>query len=215
MKDRFDLIIFDWDGTLINSIDWIVHCLQKAALTCKLEAPSEQDAKNVIGLSLKKALSRLFPETGQETQQLLTASYRKHYLSKPIKPDDLFDGVYDMLVHLKDAGFQLAVATGKTRSGLDNALVATGTKNLFSFTRCADEAASKPSPLMIHQIIQQLGAVNERTVMVGDSIHDMQMAANADISSVAVSSGTHSPKALHQFNPLLCLNHITEIQELL
>ena len=215
MKDRFDLIIFDWDGTLINSIDWIVHCLQHAAFTCKCEVPSEQEAKNVIGLSLKKAMSRLFPETEQDIQQQLAASYSKHYLSKPIKPEDLFDGVYDMLVDLKGAGYQLAVATGKTRTGLDKALKATGTENLFSFTRCADETASKPSPLMIHQIIQQLDAANERTVMIGDSVHDMQMAANAEISSVAVSSGTHSSKTLQQFNPLLCLNHITELQELL
>lgn len=215
MKDRFDLIIFDWDGTLINSIDWIVYCLQHAALTCKCEVPSESEAKNVIGLSLKKAISQLFPNASHELQQQLAASYRNQYVSKPIKPEDLFNGVYDMLVGLKGEGYQLAVATGKTRSGLNKAMAATGTENLFSFTRCADETASKPSPLMIHQIIQQLDTTNERTVMIGDSVHDMQMAANADISCVAVSSGTHSSKILRQFNPLLCLNHITEIQELL
>lgn len=215
MKNRFDLIIFDWDGTLIDSIDWIVNCLQKAAEACKCDIPSERDAKNVIGLSLKKAMSQLFPDIGHDMQQQLATSYSKHFLSKQIKQEDLFEGVYDMLSNLKDAGYKLAVATGKTRVGLDKALLATGTENLFSFTRCADETASKPSPLMIHEIIQYLDAANERTLMIGDSIHDMQMAANADVSSVAVSSGTHSSETLRQYNPLLCLNQITEIQELL
>lgn len=215
MKNRFDLIVFDWDGTLIDSIDWIVNCLQKAAFSCKCEVPSEEEAKNVIGLSLKKAMSQLFPEADDHIQQQLVTSYSKCFLSRQFSQNDLFDGVLDMLNHFKDAGYKLAIATGKTRSGLDKALEATGTASLFSLSRCADETASKPNPLMIKEIIQQSRTDNQRTLMIGDSIHDMQMAANADVSSIAVSSGTHSPETLQQYNPLVCLNHITEIRELL
>lgn len=215
MKNRFDLIVFDWDGTLIDSIDWIVNCLQKTAISCDCKIPSEREAKNVIGFSLKKAMSQLFPDADQHKQRQLLSSYGEHFSSRQFSHEDLFEGVYDMLNHLKDAGYQLAVATGKTRAGLDKAMLATGTENLFSFTRCADETASKPNPLMIKEIIQLSDAVNARTLMIGDSIHDMQMAANANVSSVAVSSGTHSSETLQQYDPLLCLNHITEIRELL
>ena len=215
MKDRFDLIIFDWDGTLIDSIDWIVNCMQKAAMACKFEIPSDKAAKDVIGLSLKKAISQLFPNVDINRQEQLASCYSDYFFSRQASRDDLFIGVYDMLVHLKDAGYQLAVATGKSRLGLEKALQGTGTEDLFSITRCADETASKPNPVMVQEIIKQLDAANERTLMIGDSIHDLQMAANADISAVAVSSGTHSSEILKQYKPLLCLNQITEIQELL
>ena len=215
MKDRFDLIIFDWDGTLIDSIDWIVNCMQKAAAVCQCDIPSDQAAKDVIGLSLKKAMSRLFPDVGISRQEQLVSCYSEYFFSRQASRDDLFAGVYDMLDSLKNAGYKLAVATGKSRAGLEKALQGTGTEDLFSITRCADETASKPNPVMIREIIKELDVDNERTLMIGDSIHDLQMAANADISFVAVSSGTHSSELLKQYKPLLCLNQITEIQELL
>lgn len=215
MKDRFDLIIFDWDGTLTDSIDWIVNCMQRAAVDCKCDVPSDQATKDVIGLSLEQAMSRLFPNIDIDRQEQLSSCYSDYFFSRQANRDDLFVGVYDMLVHLKDAGYKLAVATGKSRAGLEKALQGTGTEDLFSITRCADETASKPNPVMIQEIIKLLDTANERTLMIGDSIHDLQMAANADISAVAVSSGTHSSERLKQYKPLLCLNQITEIQELL
>jgi phosphoglycolate phosphatase len=211
MKNKFDLIIFDWDGTLINSIDWITSCLQHAAVQCDCPIPEAQAAKDVIGLSIKKAMQALFSEVDEQTQVQLVACYSKQYSSKQISKDDLFPGVYEMLVQLHEAGYQLAVATGKTRAGLRQALQATETENLFCITRCADETASKPDPRMLREIIQHTNAAKERTLMVGDSIHDLQMALNAHISAIAVSCGAHSEEFLQQYNPLLCLQQPTEL----
>lgn len=211
MKQRFDLIIFDWDGTLINSIDWIAHCLQQAAIDCHCPMPETQAAKNVIGLSIHKAMHTLFPEVDEQTLNQLIASYSQHYFSKDMNHHDLFPGVYDMLTHLKDLGYQLAVATGKTRAGLTLALKATGTEHLFCITRCADETASKPDPRMLQEIITHTQTAKERALMVGDSIYDLQMALNASISSIAVSCGANSATSLQAFQPLLCLEQPTEL----
>jgi phosphoglycolate phosphatase len=205
------LIIFDWDGTLINSIDWITNCLQHAALQCGRPIPETQAAKDVIGLSINKAMQTLFPGVDEQTQTQLVACYSQEYFSKQISQDDLFPGVYEMLVQLNEAGYQLAVATGKSRAGLQEALQATGTKELFCVTRCADETASKPDPRMLNEIIQHINAAKERSLMIGDSIHDLQMALNAHISSIAVSCGAHSAEFLEQYNPLLCLQQPTEL----
>ncbi len=211
MKNRFDLIIFDWDGTLANSIDWITHCLQHAAGQCGIAIPEAQAAKDIIGLSLNKAMQTLFPEIDQQTQMQLVACYSQRYNSKQMSREDLFPGVYDMLVQLNKSGYQLAVATGKTRVGLQKALQATETEELFCITRCSDETASKPDPRMLHEIIQHTHTAKGRALMVGDSIHDLQMAINAPISAIGVSCGAHSAESLQQYNPLLCLQQSTEL----
>ncbi len=211
MKNRFDLIIFDWDGTLIDSIDWIASCLQQAANQCGIAVPETQAAKNVIGLSLNNAMQTLFPGIDTHTQAQLMACYSQQYNSKQTSADDLFPGVYAMLVELKESGYQLAVATGKTRVGLQKALKATGTEELFCVTRCADETASKPDPKMLLEIIEHTQAAKERTLMIGDSIHDLQMALNAPISAIAVSCGANSAELLQQYHPLLCLQQPTEL----
>jgi phosphoglycolate phosphatase len=211
MKHRFDLIIFDWDGTLINSIDWIAHCLQQAAIDCHCPMPETQAAKNVIGLSIHNAMYALFPDVDEPILKRLISRYGQHYFSKAMNHDDLFPGVYDMLMHLKDKGYQLAVATGKTRAGLTEALTATGTEHLFCATRCADETASKPDPRMLQEIISQTQTAKERVLMIGDSIYDLQMAVNASISSIAVSCGANSAASLLAYQPLLCLEQPTEL----
>ncbi len=211
MKNKFDLIIFDWDGTLIDTIPWIVSCLQNAAIVCGCAVPGVQAAQNVIGLSINKAVSALFPEADEQMQQRLIVSYSEAYLSKQLSKDDLFFGVYDMLVQLRQDGFQLAVATGKTRLGLQKALQDTGTGDLFFATRCADETASKPDPKMVKEIIAHAGVSEERVLMVGDSIHDLQMAVNAKIAAIGVSCGAHSKEILQQYNPMLCLQHPAEL----
>ena len=211
MKNRFDLIIFDWDGTLINSIDWITSCLQYAAVQYDCVIPEAQAAKDVIGLSINKAMQTLFPEMDEQTQKQLIACYSQKYFSKRISRNDLFPGVYEMLVQLNEAGYQLAVATGKSRAGLEEALMATGTEELFCITRCADETASKPDPRMLREIIQHTKVAKERSLMVGDSIHDLQMALNAHISAIGVSYGAHSEEFLQRYNPLLCLQQPTEL----
>jgi phosphoglycolate phosphatase len=211
MNNRFDLLIFDWDGTLINTIDWITHCLQTAAERCGCDVPERQAAKNVIGLSIQKATSTLHPDVGTQTLEQLVQHYSREYLSKKLSRDDLFPDIVEMLVELKQAGYQLAVATGKTRHGLQEALQATRTEDLFSVTRCADETASKPEPKMLLEIMQVTNCLPERSLMIGDSIHDLQMATNAHISSVAVYCGAHPKDTLQHYKPLLCLSHATEL----
>jgi phosphoglycolate phosphatase len=214
MKSRFDLIVFDWDGTLINTIDWIVDCLQKAGEAYGFLTPEPQAAKDVIGLCIDNAIAALYPEADIETQKKIVKFYSQAYFSKRLSQDDFFPGVYDMLVHLKASGYQLAVATGKTRAGLTHALDATGTNELFDVTRCADETASKPNPLMLHEIMQHTQASPERTLMVGDSIHDLQMALNAKVASIGVACGANSEKSLQEYKPLHCLQQPTELMTL-
>lgn len=205
------MIIFDWDGTLINSIDWITHCLQHAAAHYDCPIPESQAAKDVIGLSIDKAIQTLFPDVNKQTQEQLVVCYSQKYFSKQLSREDLFPGVYEMLVKLNESGYQLAVATGKSRTGLKEALKATATEELFCTTRCADETASKPDPRMLHEIIEHTNSTKERSLMVGDSIHDLQMAHNAHISAIAVSCGAHSAEFLQQYHPLLCLQQPTEL----
>lgn len=211
MKNRFDLIIFDWDGTLINTIDWIAHCLQTAGEQHGCPVPDTQAAKDVIGLCIDSAVQALYHEADNATQHKVVKTYSQMYASRQLSRDDLFPGVYDMLIALKEKGHHLAVATGKTRNGLNHALAATGTENLFGITRCADETASKPNPLMLQQIMTHTGVEPARSVMVGDSIHDMQMAHNAMMPSVGVTCGANDAEALRQFEPLLCLAQPAEL----
>ena len=211
MKNRYDLIVFDWDGTLIDSIDWIVNCLQRAAEDCQLDIPGEQESKDIIGLSLVKATNQLFPGIDSGKQEQLFKSYSQYFFSKPISDQDFFEGVYDMLKKLKETEHQLAVATGKTRAGLQKALIATGVSDLFSTTRCADETASKPDPRMLLEIIDELDVEKNRVLMIGDSVHDIQMAENAGIASVAVSCGAHSSIILEKYNPLACFQQTTDL----
>lgn len=211
MKNQFDLIVFDWDGTLINTIDWIVHCLQRAGEKYGFLTPEPQAAKDVIGLCIDNAVAALYPEADSETQKKIVEFYSQTYFSKQLSQDDFFPGVHDMLAQLKATGYRLAVATGKTRAGLIEALSATGTANLFDITRCADETASKPNPKMLHEIMAFVQTTPDRTLMVGDSIHDMQMARNANVPSIGVACGANSLESLQQYDPLLCLQQPTEL----
>lgn len=211
MKNRFDLIIFDWDGTLVDSIDWIVHCIQQAAECHGCPVPEPQAAKDIIGLSIENAIQQLFPDVDSAIRQQVAAHYGRTFFSRQISRDDLFPGVYEMLQGLKRNGYRLAVATGKKSSGLAQAITATGVADLFCTTRCSDQTASKPNPLMIDEIVAELGVDKQRTLMVGDSIHDLQMALNAEISAIGVTCGAHSRATLQQYNPLFCLNYPTDL----
>jgi phosphoglycolate phosphatase len=211
MNKQFDLLIFDWDGTLIDTIDWITHSLQEAAERCGCDVPDAQAAKNVIGLSIQSATSTLHPEVDASTHNKLVQWYTQIYASKKLTRDDLFPNVFEMLVELKESGYQLGIATGKTRCGLQAALQATQTEHLFSVTRSADETHSKPDPTMLLEIMQLTKNPPERSLMIGDSIHDLQMAKNARISSVAVACGANSKETLQTCQPLLCLDYATEL----
>ncbi len=215
MKDRFDLLVFDWDGTLFDSIGWIVECLQRAAEASGLPIPSDTAAKSVIGLSIQEAMDALCPGAPPELAGRLVDHYRRHYNTRPTTVEGLFEGVPDMLAELRSRGYRLAVATGKARSGLDHALKSTGMADFFHATRCADETASKPNPKMLIQLMEQLGAQRERTLMVGDSLHDLRMANNAGIAVVAVGCGANGLDELAELNPLVCLEATRELLNLL
>jgi phosphoglycolate phosphatase len=215
MKNRFDLLIFDWDGTLVDSIDWIALCLQNTADNTRHAKPDYQSAKDVIGLSIDKAIEALFPHATTEEVSELIARYEAAYFSKKLSRDDLFPGAYEMLESLKTLGYHLAIATGKTREGLNEALFATGTMDFFCQTRCADETESKPHPRMLEEIIHSTQISPERSLMIGDSTHDLLMAQNANIASIGVASGAHPLTQLQRHAPLHCFVKITELMPLL
>ena len=215
MKNRFDVIVFDWDGTLVNSIDWIARCLQQAAEQCHYPVPERQAAKDVIGLSIDKAIQTLFPEAQPALQAKLINCYQTAYKTQEMGREHFFDGVYDMLISLKASGYRLAVATGKTRAGLNRALQATDTQDLFDITRCADETASKPAPKMLLEILSFCNSLSERALMVGDTIFDLEMAFNADMASIAVACGAHPETLLREYQPLMCLKQPVELLNLL
>ncbi len=208
---RFQLIVFDWDGTLMDSAATIVAAIQSASRDLSLPVPDVQKARHVIGLGLADALSYLFPELDAAGYEGVADRYRFHYLAR----DDeipLFDGVREMMSELADAGFLLAVATGKSRRGLDRALDATGLRSLFHATRCADEAFSKPHPAMLLEIMDELGTTAGHTLMVGDTTHDLEMARNASVAPVAVTYGAHSRDSLYACAPLACLDTVPALR---
>jgi len=215
MKDRFDLLVFDWDGTLVDSIGWIVESLDFAARDQGFEEPANRLARSVIGLSLDRALGTLFPQAGQSEIGALMDSYQRHYNSKPLGPGALFAGVPEMLDALREAGYKLAVATGKTREGLDHALRTTAAEDWFHATRAAGETASKPDPLMLLQLLAELDVPADRTLMVGDSVHDMQMAKNAGIEAVGVFCGADGRDQILPHQPLLGLGRTVELLDFL
>lgn len=209
------MLVFDWDGTLFDSINWIVHSIQTAAKETGLQVPDEQSARSIIGLSLKQSMSVLFPGISHEETLALAENYRRHYYALDITPDGLFEGVMEMLLAFRNAGLTMAIATGKTRVGLDHALAGTGIGHFFAETRCADETASKPDPLMLNQIIQTVRQVPERTLMIGDSVHDLNMAANAGVSAVGVACGSNTGGELIRLEPLACLDNTADLRHLL
>ena len=216
MKNRFDLLVFDWDGTLFDSVGWIVDCLKHASREVGLPEPSDALARSVIGLSLPQAMHNLFPGlVDEELKARLVQSYRTHYHTCSSDSLGLFDGVEEMLKELKASGFSLAVATGKARSGLNHALKETGMEDFFHTTRCADETKSKPHPLMVLEIMGEIGVSNDRTLLIGDSLHDLNLAINAGVASVAVTCGANSMEELLELNPLACLESTAELIHLL
>lgn len=215
MKNRFELIIFDWDGTLINTIDWIVHCMQNAARLCRCPVPQERTIRDIIGLSIDNALAVLFPDCVPSLRKQIQHHYSQQFFTKRLSRADLFTGVYDMLTELNQSGYRMAVATGKGRSGLRQALDETGTEDLFCVTRCADETASKPNPLMLRQILETTGVAAERALMVGDSSHDLEMAARAGLAAVGVACGAHGVEVLQRYKPLTCLPQTAQLLNLL
>lgn len=194
----YDLVVFDWDGTLYDSTALIVRCIQSACEDLALPVPSRTAAAYVIGLGLHDALAHVAPTLPPERVPELGLRYRHHYFQRQHELS-LFDGVLPLLAELKARHHWLAVATGKTREGLNEALAHVELHGLFDGTRTADETISKPHPRMLLELIAEFGVDPERTLMIGDTTHDLQLAVNAGTHSVAVSFGAHEPEAFADY----------------
>ena len=209
---RFDLIAFDWDGTLYDSTRLIVRCIQAAVVDVGGAKPNENDAAWVIGLGLAEALARAAPDVPKEKYAELGARYRFHYLQHQ---DDrvLFDGVLPMLDALHARGHKLAVATGKSRRGLNEALSTVALRDRFDASRTADETFGKPHPRMLLELMEELDVPADRTLMIGDTTHDLQLALNAGCASVGVSYGAHEPDSFDVLKPLHVAHSVTDLTQ--
>jgi phosphoglycolate phosphatase len=207
---RFDLIAFDWDGTLFDSTGLIVRCIQAACRDIGTPVPNDMQAAYVIGLGLMDALKHAVPDLPVARYPELGQRYRHHYMRWQ---DEivLFDGTREMLQALKARNHWLALATGKSRRGLDEALDSAQLNAFFDSTRTADETASKPDPRMLHELMAELDVASSRTLMIGDTTHDLQLAANAGVACVGVSYGAHAPENFKRFAPLFVAHSTREL----
>jgi len=209
-EPRYPLIVFDWDGTLIDSAATIVDCIQEAARTMGLRVPERERASHVIGLGLRDSLRHAVPELPPERYGEFAEHYRRNFVARE-DAMQLFAGVRELLEALAQEGRLLAIATGKSRRGLERALRATGLGPLFAASRCADETASKPDPAMLHELMQELRLDARRLLMVGDTSHDVGMAHNAGVDALAVTYGAHDADALRGLGPRGCVDSIEEL----
>lgn len=210
MPKQFDLIVFDWDGTIMDSTATIVDALQSAARDIGVPVPSREAASYIIGLGLIDALKHAMPDLPQEQYRALAERYRHHYLARDHELT-LFEGIETLLDQLRDAGHHLAVATGKTRAGLDRAMDTCGLRPRFLASRCADECHSKPHPQMLEELMREFAIEPERVVMIGDTTHDLQMAINAGVAGIGVTYGAHPRAQLETAQPRYCANSVAEL----
>ncbi|MDT8387556.1 MAG: HAD-IA family hydrolase [Thiogranum sp.] len=212
LPESVRLIIFDWDGTLMDSQSQIVYSMQAAIEDLRLECRSTDECCNIIGLGLKEAVDVLYPGRDEVFLEQFVERYRHHWFAVAHQ-SELFPGARETLELLKDAGFKLAVATGKGRAGLDKVLQETGLTTFFAATRCSDESLSKPHPRMLHEILASVDLDPSQALMIGDTEYDLAMANTAGVGPVAVSYGVHARERLLQHNPLVCLDGISELAD--
>lgn len=207
---KYRLLVFDWDGTLLDSASGITECIQLAAGDMSLPVPDRETASHVIGLGLHDSLRHAVPTLPESGYGEFIEHYRRHFVARE-ETMVLFPGVPDLLQDLRARGHQLAVATGKSRKGLDRALAATGLGPLFVATRCGDETQPKPHPAMLLELLGELKSDAGWALMIGDTSHDLLMASNAGVDAVAVASGAHSAESLRALSPRACLPSVAEL----
>ncbi|MCX7180972.1 MAG: HAD-IA family hydrolase [Proteobacteria bacterium] len=211
MAKRFEMIVFDWDGTLMDSARAIVTALQTACRDLAIEPPSDERARHIIGLGLQDALQEALPDLSPGRYRELAERYRFNYLAHD-QDLLLFDGASEVIRMLAEAGYVLAVATGKTRKGLDRALLSSGLQASFHSSRCADECHSKPHPQMLLELMEEFAVRPENTLMIGDTTHDLLMARNANVPALAVAYGAHPRPVLEAEQPLGCVANVAEMR---
>ncbi|NYT59762.1 HAD-IA family hydrolase [Alcaligenaceae bacterium] len=209
---RYEAVIFDWDGTVMDSTHSIVAAIQGACTDLELPVPSDSEASWVIGLSLQSALYHCVPTLTEHRMEAFLDRYRFHFLSRD-PHIRLFDGIPELLVELRAGRVSLGVATGKSRVGLDRVLDTMKLRDHFDATRCADESFSKPHPAMLLELMDELGLEPERVLMVGDTSHDVQMAVAAGVDSMAVTYGAHNPAILQEAGPTVLVDSVGEMRQ--
>ena len=215
MSKSYDLVIFDWDGTLVDSADLIVTCMQAAFDDVELSVPSPDQIKNIIGLGLNEAIIELNGPTSGSMVEALRDRYSVHFHKNDVDELNVFHGIYGLLEAINSQERISAVATGKSRKGLKRGLSRFRRSELFQTTRCADETRSKPHPLMLEEILAETGVSLDRAVMVGDSIYDMEMAKNLGMDSVAVTYGVHSAGRLGIYEPVAVVDDVSGLSNFL
>jgi phosphoglycolate phosphatase len=211
MPKRFELLVFDWDGTLMDSAAAIAASLQAACCDLGLPVPSDDNARFIIGLGLNDAMMHILPGLQPAEYPKVADRYRHHFLLRDVDTA-LFEGAADTIRELHAGGFLLAVATGKSRRGLDRALNATGLTPYFHATRCADEGFCKPHPGMLQELMEALHVDRDKTLMIGDTTHDMAMAQSAGVARLGVSYGAHPRDDLLAYAPLACVHEFSELR---
>ena len=212
MAKQFDLVVFDWDGTLMDSAAAIVRAIQNASRDLGVPPPTDERARHVIGLGLQDALRMALPDLDAARYEEMALRYRHHYLSHDHELT-LFDGAFEMVEMLAGAGYMLGVATGKSRKGLDRALQGSGLQTYFHATRCADECHSKPHPQMLLELMDEFAVLPERTLMICDTTHDLLMAKNAGVSALAVAYGAHPREVLATEPALNCAENVADLRD--
>ncbi|MGB1383357.1 MAG: HAD family hydrolase [Porticoccaceae bacterium] len=211
MNHRYKLLIFDWDGTLCDSVTTISTCIQHAAKQQGLPIPSFAEASNIIGLGLKEAVTYLFPNADDEVIAAVVQSYSSYYREKNAGPTDFFPHVLEVLAEIKKSGYLIAVATGKSRAGLNRAFAASDIEDLFHDSRCADETASKPNPLMLAELLDKFGVSADQALMVGDTEFDLDMAQQINMPRLGVTYGAHAKNRLLKFEPIACIDCFSDL----
>jgi len=208
---RYRLIVFDWDGTLLDSAGGIVESIQQAARDLRLPVPARETASHVIGLGLHDSLRAAVPTLPEAQYREFAEAYRRHFLARQGSMA-LFAGVRELLEDLHAAGYHLAVATGKSRRGLEHALESTALRKYFAASRCGDETNPKPHPAMLLELMGQLAAAPGQALMIGDTSHDLEMARSAGVDAVAVTYGAHPGDALRALAPRACVESVVELR---
>ncbi len=211
---RYQLIVFDWDGTLMDSTSHIVNCMQQAITQLSLPPLEDTAISHIIGLGLNEAIYALYPDASLETVEHLANTYRQTWLNNPID-SPLFDNAYNLIKRLSEQNYFLGVATGKSRRGLNKVLKSTDLERYFHATRCADECHSKPHPQMIEELINYFGVTAKETLMIGDTEYDLQMAHNAGTDSLAISHGAHDITTLRACQPQAIVDNLQQVEHFL
>lgn len=208
---KYRMLVFDWDGTLMDSVPHIVDCIRGACTVTGAPFPGESAARHIIGLGMREALDALFGPRDEVFVNAFKEAYSRHFFSRPSRREDLFPGVLDVLAMLRSGGGQVAVATGKSWRGMQQALSDLALSDWFDAVQCADQTASKPDPLMLNQLLSRFDCSPEEALMVGDTTFDLEMASRAGMPCIGVSYGAHEERVLRAHGPLEVVSDLRQI----